>query len=63
MSKESLDQIIDCLFEAAYKQGYQAAERHYQTMIAAMQGEIDHLNRSKGAAKSTIKALRAQVGG
>ena len=50
-------------FEAAYKQGYQAAERHYQTMIAAMQAELDHLNRSKGAAKSTIKALRAQVGG
>lgn len=54
MSKES---------EAAYKQGYQAAEKHYQSQVAALQADNAHLNRSKGAAKYLIKALRARVGG
>ena len=54
MSKES---------EAEFKRGYQTAEKHYQSQVAALQAEIAHLNRSKGAAKYLIKALRAQVGG
>lgn len=45
-----------------YRQGYQAAEKHYQTMLASLQADIDHLNRSKAAAKSRIKNLKARIG-
>jgi len=48
--------------EAAYKQGYQAAEKLYAAQVTALQADIAHLNRSKGAAKYIIKELRAQVG-
>tara|TARA_R110002096_G_scaffold253473_5_gene446414 strand:+ start:127 stop:285 length:159 start_codon:yes stop_codon:yes gene_type:complete len=46
-----------------YKDGYQAAEKFYQARISEMQSEIDHLNRSKGAARALIKKLKTQIKG
>jgi len=45
----------------AEARGYRKAEKHYQAVIAQKNAEIAQLNRSKGAAKSLIKGLKAEL--